>query len=115
MDLKKLNHKMTTEYLEVELVPSFYLCKFNGGIKMITEEEKEKLIEKKIMELDIKKTKTFISEFMPNKVENYNELKSELENNDEIKLDGFLNQKKALLLKTVFSLIFSFVILIVIK
>ena len=26
------------------------------------------------MELDIKKTKTFISEFMPNKVENYNEL-----------------------------------------
>ena len=79
---------MTIEYLEVELVPSFYLCKFNGGIKMITEEEKEKLIEKKIMELDIKKTKTFISEFIPNKVENYNELKSELENNDEIKLDG---------------------------
>lgn len=55
---------------------------------MITEEEKEKLIEKKIMELDIKKTKTFVSEFMPNKVENYNELRSELENNDEIKLDG---------------------------
>ncbi|WRK55543.1 hypothetical protein SD457_12635 [Coprobacillaceae bacterium CR2/5/TPMF4] len=89
---------------------------------MITEEEKEKLIEKKIMELDIKKTKTFISEFMPNKVENYNELKSELENNDEIKLDGLeiediriLKPKRALLLKIVFSLIFSFVILIVTK
>lgn len=66
---------------------------------MITNEEKENLINKIIKEKDVKMSKTFISKFEPDIPEDYSQLKAMLENNEVIKLDG-LNVEGARIVKS---------------
>lgn len=56
---------------------------------MITNEEKEQLINNIIRKMEIKKTNTFFSDFHPIVYEDYNELKARIENERELTFEGF--------------------------
>lgn len=55
---------------------------------MITIEEKEKLVTETISNLGIKKTKTFVSDISPDKPDDYNYLKAEIENSKQLSFDN---------------------------
>lgn len=55
---------------------------------MITNEEKENLINQIIKEIGVKRSKTFISKFEPDMPDDYSQLKAMFENDKVIELDG---------------------------
>ena len=60
----------------MELVPSY---KKTGGIKMITNEKKENMINEVVKRLGIKKTKIYPSKTNPIVPDDYNSLKGQIE------------------------------------